>query len=67
MVETLTLSFSSMERWLRNLILQDAWIEAEPGMIECCNEHDMCYDTCNADKDECDFRFKKCLYAVCKG
>ena len=33
---------------------------------QCCDVHDYCYDTCGADKDECDLRFKKCLYATCK-
>lgn len=41
-------------------------IHFEKAFTECCNEHDICYDHCNADKEECDFIFKRCLYAVCK-
>ncbi|XP_076067499.1 phospholipase A2 group XII [Oratosquilla oratoria] len=36
-----------------------------PEMVDCCNEHDNCYDTCGSDKDECDFLFKRCLYDIC--
>ncbi|RZF43392.1 hypothetical protein LSTR_LSTR001653 [Laodelphax striatellus] len=35
------------------------------GMTKCCNEHDICYETCNKDKDECDLSFKRCLYRIC--
>ncbi|KAA0183557.1 hypothetical protein HAZT_HAZT007954 [Hyalella azteca] len=35
-------------------------------METCCNEHDLCYDTCNNDKEICDLHFKKCLYDICK-
>lgn len=35
------------------------------GMTKCCNEHDICYGTCNKDKDECDLSFKRCLYRIC--
>lgn len=38
---------------------------SRPEMVDCCNEHDLCYDTCGSDKDECDLRFKKCLYNTC--
>lgn len=34
-------------------------------MENCCNEHDICYDTCNKDKEMCDLDFKRCLYAYC--
>ncbi|KAK7020610.1 hypothetical protein SK128_025282 [Halocaridina rubra] len=37
-----------------------------PEMVECCNEHDICYDTCNSDKELCDSKFKACLYNSCK-
>lgn len=33
--------------------------------IHCCDEHDICYGTCLNDKDECDLKFKKCLYKRC--
>lgn len=35
------------------------------GFVDCCDAHDICYDTCGADKDECDLKFKKCLYRKC--
>ncbi|KAF2359804.1 Group XII secretory phospholipase A2 precursor, partial [Trinorchestia longiramus] len=35
-------------------------------MGDCCNEHDICYDTCNSNKEVCDVKFKRCLYAICK-
>jgi secretory phospholipase A2 len=38
----------------------------DKAFTECCNTHDHCYDECNADKEECDYVFKRCLYAVCK-
>jgi len=31
----------------------------------CCNEHDICYDTCNSDKEKCDFALRRCLYRIC--
>ncbi|XP_045124159.1 group XIIB secretory phospholipase A2-like protein [Portunus trituberculatus] len=34
-------------------------------MVDCCNHHDLCYDTCGADKDNCDMKFKRCLYSTC--
>lgn len=34
-------------------------------MTECCNEHDICYDTCNNPKERCDTEFKNCLYRLC--
>lgn len=33
-------------------------------MSNCCDEHDICYDTCNSDKELCDLDFKRCLYKV---
>ncbi|XP_055856506.1 group XIIA secretory phospholipase A2 [Episyrphus balteatus] len=35
-------------------------------MGACCNEHDICYDTCNSDKELCDLDFKRCLYRHCE-
>ena len=52
-----------------NVIFDDSdesYIRIEGDFTECCNEHDVCYDTCGSDKDMCDVRFKKCLYASCK-
>lgn len=34
-------------------------------MENCCNAHDICYDTCNKDKELCDIDFKRCLYNYC--
>ncbi|XP_012252841.2 group XIIA secretory phospholipase A2 [Athalia rosae] len=31
----------------------------------CCDNHDICYDTCNSDKEKCDLDFKRCLYKYC--
>ncbi|XP_037070784.1 group XIIA secretory phospholipase A2-like [Pollicipes pollicipes] len=35
-------------------------------LSDCCDAHDLCYDTCGADRDYCDLAFKKCLYAACE-
>lgn len=35
-------------------------------MENCCNLHDICYDTCNKDKELCDLDFKRCLYNYCE-
>ncbi len=40
-------------------------IYLDPRFSECCDEHDLCYDTCNSDRDICDLRFRRCLYRVC--
>lgn len=34
-------------------------------MASCCDDHDICYDTCNKDKELCDLDFKRCLYSYC--
>lgn len=31
----------------------------------CCNEQNICYGTCNKDKELCDLEFKRCLYKFC--
>ncbi|CRL01605.1 CLUMA_CG014167, isoform A [Clunio marinus] len=36
-----------------------------PEMARCCDAHDICYDTCNSDKELCDLEFKRCLYKYC--
>lgn len=36
-----------------------------PGFTQCCNAHDVCYDTCNNDRNQCDEDFKSCLDNVC--
>lgn len=35
-------------------------------MTQCCNEHDICYDTCNSAKANCDFEFQRCLFKICE-
>lgn len=35
-------------------------------MTKCCDLHDICYDTCNNDKEICDMEFKRCLYRYCE-
>ena len=37
-----------------------------PGMEQCCNSHDFCYDTCGVDKEDCDKEFRRCLYQNCR-
>lgn len=34
-------------------------------MEDCCNLHDLCYDTCGKSKEECDSEFRTCLMDVC--
>uniref|UniRef100_U5EF81 Putative group xii secretory phospholipase a2 n=1 Tax=Corethrella appendiculata TaxID=1370023 RepID=U5EF81_9DIPT len=36
-------------------------------MEKCCDAHDICYDSCNSDKELCDLDFKRCLYRYCDG
>ncbi|XP_077544771.1 group XIIA secretory phospholipase A2-like [Haemaphysalis longicornis] len=36
-----------------------------PDFETCCNEHDLCYDTCLADKARCDSDFEQCMSHVC--
>lgn len=45
---------------------EESLIHVEKEFSNCCDVHDYCYDTCGADKDECDLKFKKCLYGTCK-
>ncbi|XP_054266515.1 group XIIA secretory phospholipase A2 [Macrosteles quadrilineatus] len=45
--------------------ITDAHFMAVGEMTRCCDQHDICYGTCNKDKDECDLYFKKCLYKIC--
>lgn len=35
-------------------------------MENCCNEHDLCYDTCNNDKQMCDLDYRRCLLKICE-
>lgn len=36
-----------------------------PGLEACCNEHDVCYDTCGEARSSCDALFGKCLDKAC--
>jgi len=36
-----------------------------PAMTKCCNELDVCYDTCGTSKDDCDSRLRSCLHGIC--
>lgn len=35
------------------------------GFTKCCDLHDICYDTCNNDRTQCDEDFKSCLDNEC--
>eukprot|EP01095_Lingulamoeba_sp_RSL-Kostka_P017976 TRINITY_DN9653_c0_g1_i1.p1 TRINITY_DN9653_c0_g1~~TRINITY_DN9653_c0_g1_i1.p1 ORF type:complete len:152 (+),score=35.65 TRINITY_DN9653_c0_g1_i1:88-543(+) len=41
-------------------------IETNDDITNCCNEHDICYDTCFNTKKDCDEKFSKCLNGVCE-
>lgn len=36
-----------------------------PAMTKCCNQLDICYDTCGANKYRCDAKFRWCLHSIC--
>ncbi|KAL4641283.1 group XIIB secretory phospholipase A2-like protein isoform X2 [Arapaima gigas] len=36
-----------------------------PAMTKCCNQLDMCYDTCGSNKYRCDSKFRWCLHGIC--
>ncbi|XP_042312619.1 group XIIB secretory phospholipase A2-like protein isoform X2 [Sceloporus undulatus] len=36
-----------------------------PAMTKCCNQLDVCYDTCGANKYRCDAKFRWCLQSIC--
>lgn len=37
----------------------------ESVIIPCCNQHDLCYDTCGMPQSRCDNRFRRCLDTAC--
>lgn len=37
-----------------------------PAMTRCCDELDVCYGTCGANKNDCDSEFRLCLRSICK-
>ncbi|XP_017318925.1 group XIIB secretory phospholipase A2-like protein isoform X2 [Ictalurus punctatus] len=36
-----------------------------PAMTKCCNQLDVCYDTCGSNKYRCDTKFRWCLHSIC--
>ncbi|XP_028280018.1 group XIIB secretory phospholipase A2-like protein isoform X2 [Parambassis ranga] len=36
-----------------------------PAMTKCCNQLDVCYDTCGTHKSDCDTKFQLCLHSIC--
>ncbi|XP_030298534.1 group XIIB secretory phospholipase A2-like protein isoform X6 [Sparus aurata] len=36
-----------------------------PAMTQCCNQLDVCYDTCGTSKYDCDSKFRSCLHGIC--
>ncbi|XP_064173448.1 group XIIB secretory phospholipase A2-like protein isoform X2 [Anguilla rostrata] len=36
-----------------------------PAMTKCCNQLDLCYDTCGSNKYRCDSKFRWCLHGIC--
>ncbi|XP_070697659.1 group XIIB secretory phospholipase A2-like protein [Pempheris klunzingeri] len=36
-----------------------------PAMTQCCNQLDVCYDTCGTSKYDCDSKFRSCLHHIC--
>ncbi|KAL2082981.1 hypothetical protein ACEWY4_020754 [Coilia grayii] len=36
-----------------------------PAMTKCCDQLDVCYDTCGANKNRCDSKFRWCLHGIC--
>ncbi|XP_005811055.1 group XIIB secretory phospholipase A2-like protein isoform X1 [Xiphophorus maculatus] len=36
-----------------------------PAMTRCCNQLDVCYDTCAVNKYDCDAKFRSCLHDIC--
>jgi hypothetical protein len=33
--------------------------------LECCNQHDLCYQTCNSIKSDCDLKLANCMTSQC--
>nr|XP_005156576.1 group XIIB secretory phospholipase A2-like protein isoform X1 [Danio rerio] len=36
-----------------------------PAMTKCCNQLDICYETCGSNKYRCDTKFRWCLHSIC--
>ncbi|XP_055972860.1 group XIIA secretory phospholipase A2 [Sorex fumeus] len=37
-----------------------------PSLTRCCNQHDLCYETCGKAKSDCDEEFQFCLARICR-
>ena len=48
----------NIDRFLREL--------GEEMLIECCNQHDLCYDTCGKKQFTCDTIFFDCMFEACQ-
>ncbi len=48
----------NIDRFLREI--------GEEILIECCNKHDLCYDTCGKKQLICDTEFLHCMIEVCQ-
>jgi secretory phospholipase A2 len=48
----------NIDRFLREI--------GEEILIECCNEHDRCYDTCGKKQFICDTTFLHCMIQACQ-
>ena len=42
------------------------YLDHLPGIEKCCDQHDICYGTCNKKKQYCDSAFGSCLTKYCK-
>ena len=42
------------------------WIVPDGLFTDCCNEHDICYASCNCDKTICDDKFLNCMFLTCE-
>lgn len=50
--------YLNIDEFLRNI--------GEEIFIECCNEHDQCYDTCGKKQFKCDTLFLYCMIEACQ-
>lgn len=61
-----SIKFYTLEFLKLHFIFQlDANVLPVKSMTNCCDDHDLCYSECFADKDQCDIIFRKCLYNSC--
>ncbi|XP_012881045.1 PREDICTED: group XIIB secretory phospholipase A2-like protein [Dipodomys ordii] len=51
--------------WLPTPAWPDSMDLGIPAMTKCCNQLDVCYDTCGANKYRCDAKFRWCLHSIC--